>query len=143
MVWEINQGPIVSNTKVEKGKDRIRVFLSYSQDDKGPASELINQLNRQSHFSIFTSDKISAGENWQLKIKKELSKTDYFLVILSPASIHSKWVQFELGAAWGLNKLIIPVVTSEEVVKQIPLEFSHLKVIELKDLKENRTQSAR
>ena len=125
----------MNTSKVEKPKDSIRVFVSYAREDKGPASELISQLTRQSNIHIFTTDKMSAGENWQSKIKKELSKSDYFLVILSPASINSKWVQFELGAAWGLNKFIIPVVTNEEVVNRIPLELSHLKVIDIEDLK--------
>ncbi|HZE63679.1 MAG TPA: toll/interleukin-1 receptor domain-containing protein [Pyrinomonadaceae bacterium] len=125
----------MNNSKEEKPKDSIRVFVSYAREDKGPASELIGQLSRQSNFHVFTTDKMSAGENWQSKIKKELSKSDYFLVILSPTSIESKWVQFELGAAWGLNKFIIPVVTSEEVINRIPLEFSHLKVIDIEDLK--------
>jgi hypothetical protein len=44
-------------------------------------------------------------------------------------------VQFELGAAWGLNKFIIPVVTSEDVIRILPVELSREGVIELSQLK--------
>jgi hypothetical protein len=126
----------MSSKKEEKGKADVRIFVSYAAEDTGPATELISQLTRQPNFHVFTTDRISAGGNWRSKIKKELSQSDYFLVLLSPTSIQSKWIQFELGAAWGLNKFIIPVVTSQEVVNQIPLELGDLQIIELKHLKE-------
>lgn len=119
----------------DKSKN-IHIFLSYAMEDSVYATELINSLSQQPNLHVFTSDKISAGENWRSKIKRELSKSDFFLVLLSPTSVHSKWVQFELGAAWGLNKFIVPVVTSPDVVSRIPLELGDLQVIELKDLKE-------
>ena len=125
----------MSSKKEDKNRDNISIFVSYAKEDSGPAAELMSQLARQSNFHIFTASKISAGENWRSKIKKELSQSDYFLVLLSPTSVQSKWVQFQLGAAWGLNKFIIPVVTSQDVVHRIPLEFGNLHVIELKDLK--------
>jgi hypothetical protein len=125
----------MSSKKENKNKDSISIFVSYAKEDSGQAAELMSQLARQPNFHIFTTSKISAGENWRSKIKKELSQSDYFLVLLSPTSVQSKWVQFELGAAWGLNKFIIPVVTSQDVVHRIPLEFGNLHVIELKDLK--------
>jgi hypothetical protein len=124
----------MSLKKEDKNKNNINIFVSYALEDSGPAAELMSQLARQPKFQVFTTDKISAGQNWRSKIKKELSQSDYFLVLLSPTSVQSKWVQFELGAAWGLNKFIIPVVTSQDIVDQIPLEFGNLHVIELKDL---------
>lgn len=123
----------MSAKKQEKGN--IRVFVSYASEDSLAAKDLIRHLARKPNFHIFTDNRISAGEDWQSKIKKELSQTDYFLVLLSPTSLQSSWVQFELGAAWGLNKFIIPVVTSKDVMSSVPLEFKDLQVIQLKDLK--------
>ncbi|HKB68974.1 MAG TPA: toll/interleukin-1 receptor domain-containing protein [Pyrinomonadaceae bacterium] len=125
----------MTSKKEDKDRDNIRLFVSYAKEDSSQAAELMSQLARQPKFHVFTASKMSGGENWRSRIKKELSRTDYFLVLLSPTSVQSKWVQFELGVAWGLNKFIIPVVTSHDVVHRIPLEFEGLKVIELKDLK--------
>lgn len=118
-----------------KDKAKRRVFVSYAIEDSAYASELINSLAQQPNLHVFTTDKMSAGENWRLKIKRALSDSDFFLVLLSPTSVQSKWVQFELGAAWGLNKPIIPVVTSHEVVNRIPLDLGELHVVDLDELK--------
>jgi hypothetical protein len=125
----------MSSKKEDRNKNDIKVFVSYAMEDRGQAAALVDQL--ATNFQVFSASKMSAGENWQSKIKKELSKSDYFLVLLSPISVRSKWVQFELGAAWGLNKFIIPVVTSKDVINQIPLEFTNLRVLLLQDLKSN------
>jgi hypothetical protein len=99
------------------------------------------ELGKQPNVHVFTSDKMSAGENWRSKIKKTLSESDFFLVLLSPTSVQSRWIQFELGVAWGLNKFIIPIVTSHDVVDRIPLELGGLPVLEMKHLKKPRAIS--
>jgi predicted nucleotide-binding protein len=126
-------------TLKDKAKPDINIFISYASEDSGHAAKLIQGLAKQPNLHLFTSNKISAGENWQSRIKKELSKSDFFLVLLSPTSVDSKWVQFELGAAWGLNKFIIPIVTNHEVVKRIPLDLARLHVIEIDQLKTSDT----
>src|SRR5437762_1478510 len=106
---------MMSKNKEEKGKKSIRVFVSYSMEDSAYANELLNYLAQQPNINVFTSDKLSAGAKWQSVIRQKLSSSDYFLVLLSPASINSKWVQFQLGLAWGLNKTIIPITTDREI----------------------------
>lgn len=125
----------------DKAKQDIRIFLSYASEDSNSATELINELGKQPNVHVFTSDKMSAGENWRSKIKKTLSESDFFLVLLSPTSVQSRWIQFELGVAWGLNKFIIPIVTSHDVVDRIPLELGGLPVLEMKHLKKPRAIS--
>ncbi len=119
----------------DKAKQNIRIFLSYASEDSNRATELMNELAKQPNVDVFTSDKMSAGENWRTKIKEALSESDFFLVLLSPTSVRSRWIQFELGVAWGLNKLIIPIVTSHDVVDRIPLNLAELPVLEMKQLK--------
>jgi hypothetical protein len=119
----------------DKAKQNIRIFLSYAAEDSNRATELMNELAKQPNVHVFTSDKMSAGENWRAKIKKALSESDFFLVLLSPTSVSSRWIQFELGVAWGLNKLIIPIVTSRDVVDRIPLNLAELPFLEMKQLK--------
>lgn len=126
---------MMSKNKVEKGKQSIRVFVSYSMEDSAYANELLNHLAQQPNISVFTSDQLSAGEKWQAVIRQKLSASDYFLVLLSPASINSKWVQFELGLAWGLDKTIIPIITDREIIHKIPLDLRNLQVLDLDALR--------
>jgi hypothetical protein len=122
-------------SKKEKTKRDIRIFLSYAREDRNKAEQVIKQLATQPNIHVFTVNQMSAGENWKDRIKKELAKSDFFLVLLSPASIRSKWVQLELGAAWGLDKFIIPIVTSRDLVSKLPLEFTGTPVVDMEYLK--------
>lgn len=122
-------------SKREKTKRDIRIFLSYAHDDRNKAEEVIKHLATQPNFHVFTANQMSAGENWKDRIKKELAKSDFFLVLLSPTSIRSKWVQFELGAAWGLDKFIIPIVTSRDLVSKLPVKLAGTAVVEMEHLK--------
>lgn len=126
---------MMSKNKAEKGKRNVRVFVSYAMEDSASANELLNYLAQRSDINVFTSDKLSAGEKWQSVIRQKLSESDYFLVLLSPASINSKWVQFELGLAWGLDKTIIPVTTDREIIPKIPLDLRNLQVLDLDALR--------
>ena len=109
--------------------------MSYASEDRSSAEEVIKHLTTVPNLQIFNDNSISAGEDWESIIRRELDKSDYFLVLLSPASIRSKWVQFELGAAWGLDKFIIPVVTTHDVISKIPVDLAGLRIIEMESLK--------
>ena len=107
----------------EKGKRALHVFLSYAAADREYARKLFNLLSQRSNLHIFNLEGLSAGEAWESKLKDELSQCDIFIVLLSSNSVNSKWVLSELGAAWALNKLIIPVVTNTEVLSKIPMDL--------------------
>jgi len=130
---------MMSKNKEEKGKQNIRVFVSYSMEDSTYANELLNHLAQQPNINIFTSDRLSAGEKWQSVIRQKLSACDYFLVLLSPTSINSKWVQFELGLAWGLDKTIVPIITDPNIINKIPLDLRNLHVLDFGSLKSPET----
>src|SRR5436305_9259820 len=101
---------MMSKNKEEKGKQSIRVFVCYAMKDSDYANELLNHLAQQPNINVFNPNILSAGENWQSVIRQNISASDYFLVLLSPASINSKWIQFELGLAWVLDKTIIQII---------------------------------
>jgi len=124
----------MSKTK-EKGKHPFRVFVSYAMEDTFYAMELINSLNQSPKLRVVTSDKISAGENWSSKFKRKLSESDFFIILLSPTSVNSKWLLFELGAAWGLKKNIVTVTTSPDVINKLPVSLSDYRVIDLDQLR--------
>jgi len=118
----------------EKGKQTIRIFLSYVTADREYAHKLYSLLSKRPNLYIFTPEMLSAGEAWESILKKELSQSDIFVVLLSANSVDSEWVLHELGAAWALNKPIIPVVTHPEVFSKIPLTLRQIKLIEIKEL---------
>ncbi|MFQ6115033.1 MAG: toll/interleukin-1 receptor domain-containing protein [bacterium] len=121
-------------TQKEKRKQTLRIFLSYALVDRIYAHKLRSLLSRRANLHIFTTEMLSAGEDWESKLKEELSRCDIFVVVLSPNSVNSKWVLHELGAAWAINKPIIPVVTHPEVFSEIPVALSKFQLIETNEL---------
>ena len=47
---------------------------------------------------------------WEEEIRNALIGAYAAIIILTPNSIHSKWVMCEAGACWALNKPLIPVI---------------------------------
>ncbi|MGA9995813.1 MAG: toll/interleukin-1 receptor domain-containing protein [Pyrinomonadaceae bacterium] len=115
-------------------KEMRRIFLSYASVDKACATLLRKLLAHQPNLRIFTNDSLSAGENWESKLKSELTSCDLFVVLVSPASVESDWVLHELGAAWGLGKPIVAVTTHPEVSSKIPVALSEIRLIDIKDI---------
>lgn len=113
-----------------------KIFLSYSKTDAIYARDIRNILLQKSNINIFSNEMLSAGEDWETKLKDELKRCDFFVVILSPKSINSNWILHELGAAWALGKQIIPIVTHRELMKQMPLLLRDMNALTINDLKD-------
>ena len=124
-----------------KGEPTLRVFLSYEQSDRPYADRLRHLLSQAQGIGhrIFTTDSLSAGEDWSNKLREEIAGSDVFLVLLSPSSARSKWVLQELGAAWALNKPIIPVLTHPELSVKPPVELSDARIVSLESLESPET----
>lgn len=120
----------------EKERQTLRIFVCHSVEDKEDAKQLIKHLLVSfSNVHIFTADGLSAGQNWQSIVKREISRSDVFVVLLSPTSLASSLVLSELGAAWGLGKPIIPVITEPGIISRLPMTLSNSQVLNLEDIK--------
>lgn len=119
----------------EKSKKPLQVFISSAQEDKASVDEFLKRLSTQHpNLRIFSSDQLSAGENWLPRLKRELSKSDIFIVFLSPTSITSELVLSLSGAAWALNVPIVPIVTQQEITSRLPVTLANVPVIDIKKL---------
>jgi hypothetical protein len=76
-----------------------RVFISHSRQDKPFVRKLVEQL-RQHHLKLwFDEQEIKVGQSIVTRISEGLKDSDYLMVILSRASVASRWVREELNAA--------------------------------------------
>jgi hypothetical protein len=118
-----------------KEKDKmLRIFLSYAEADRESARKLQRLLARRLNLRVFTTDMLSAGENWRTKLRRELTQCNIFMVVLSPDAMDSNWVLQELGGAWALEKPIVPVVSQPEILSRVPVPVDEESLIEIKDL---------
>jgi tetratricopeptide (TPR) repeat protein len=74
-----------------------RAFLSYSTDDQEYVAEVATLLGRYQANVDFTS--FRPGEDFRDAIRRTLDLSQVFVFFVSPTSLSSSWVQFELGEA--------------------------------------------
>ena len=111
-----------------------KVFISYSDVDIVAARKLRNLLVYQANADVFDAENLSASDNWESELRDGLSSADVVVALLTPTSVHSKWVLFEVGVAWALGKRIIPVITRRDVLNNMPVSLASAHAIELAEI---------
>lgn len=89
------------------------VFLSHSNKDR-PFAEKIAAVLRDHTVPVwYSKTNIVGAQQWQDEIGVALARCDWFLAILSPHSVKSKWVRLELQYALNeerYNNRIVPIL---------------------------------
>ena len=73
----------------------------------GVANEICEQL-RNYNLRVFCAAGLPAGASWNDEIRQNLIKSRVAALLISPHSLRSKWVDYEIGACWALQKTVIP-----------------------------------
>ncbi len=82
---------------------------------------------------FMSSDKfqVYAGKRWLDRIMQELGEAKVVVLMLSKQSVERPWVNFEAGAAWTRNMVIIPVCYGGQRKKDLPKPYSSLQAVDL------------
>jgi hypothetical protein len=102
-----------------------KLFISYASNDREFAEKLKVELESLGHFPWWFDEGVGLGQKWQEAILDQLKKVDALIILVSEASMHSNWVNHELGAALAYSEergspAIIPVVLDQTPLS-IPL----------------------
>jgi TIR domain len=89
--------------------DRLRIFLSYSLDDREFAERLRAAMNEE-NVEVWDPVSVSAGDKFQDSIDDALKQADVFVYVIPEREGSGKWSLFELGAAKALGKRIVAVL---------------------------------
>ena len=96
-----------------------RIFISHSHKDNEFGVKLVEDLRRvlgdESAVWYDARGGLQGGDTWWRKIMQELRTRNTFIVVLSPDSVASGWVNSEIDLAWRQKhspsgKLIIPLL---------------------------------
>lgn len=120
-------------SKAPKRKHLPTVFLSHSSGDEELVRR-VRDLLRRVDVRVFAVDDLSAGENWAARVRNELTNADAVVVLLTPKAVVSDWVLQEIGAAWALQKPVIPIVTESGLLSRLPVKLRTVQTLEAKDL---------
>lgn len=76
----------------------MKIFISYSHEDKSPVQRIATRLEEAGHDVWIDSLKLRVGDNIQNKIGEGLESADLLIVVVSKNSFRSSWVQKEFSA---------------------------------------------
>jgi TPR repeat protein len=89
-------------------RDKLRVFISYSRDDRRFADQLDAALNACGFECVIDRHGISGGEDWKRRLSGMIREADTVVFVLSPTSARSEICAWEVGEAARLGKRILP-----------------------------------
>jgi len=98
----------------------MNVFISYSSTDKELARQIADAL-RNASFQVWNDTQIFPGDNWAELIANELRESDAMVVLLTPNSVDSPYINAEVGYALGeqgYKGRVIPVLAAPS--EQLP-----------------------
>jgi hypothetical protein len=86
------------------------VFLSYSSDNSSEARTVSDAITHSGKRVFLAETSIQPGHDFEDAIRKALKGSREVWLLVSPQSMKSEWVTTEWGAAWTLEKKIIPIL---------------------------------
>lgn len=100
-----------------------RVFITYSHDDKQWVRRFADALKKL-HVSVWFDEwEVEPGDSLPASMEKGLRESDAIVAVLSPEYFRRPYVFFELGAALGMRKRLIPIVPPKTEAQMIPFDL--------------------
>jgi len=90
------------------------VFISHATKDKDILNKLLRLLQRNCSNTVtffLSSDgqSVQFGSNWVYSIEKALNECNLLLSFISPNSVKSQWLLFEMGVAYSRKIKVVPI----------------------------------
>ena len=102
-----------------------KVFLSYAREDAGAAKRLADCIGAAGH-DVWWDQQIQGGSRFSTEIDRELKSAEAVVVLWSPDSVESAWVQDEAAEGRDTNRLV-PVCLNGS---RPPLGFRQFHTVE-------------
>lgn len=114
----------------------MKIFVSHSSADKRIAEAFVGLLRAALPLSAkdirctsVDGYKLAAGTNSDEQLRREVFEAQAFLALLSPTSIQSIYVMFELGARWGAKRYLAPVMVAGLVPSALKAPLSAIHAV--------------
>jgi hypothetical protein len=114
----------------------IKIFLSHSGSDVDLAVLLIEFIrlsldlkSDEIRCSSVDGYRLSAGVNIDEQLRHEIFESTVLIGLISQDSLQSTYVLFELGARWGAQKPIIPLLVSDLKIDKLAPPLSGLNAL--------------
>lgn len=90
-------------------KYKYDVFISYAAKNQEQAKRIYRELSKKGLKCFMAEKTIETGVQFTNEIKEALLKSRELCFLFTPESKKSMWILAELGAAWVLDRRIVPI----------------------------------
>ena len=104
----------------------LSIFISHSSNDVEIAALLVELLRKALHLSSedirctsVDGYRMQAGATINERLRAEVHDAELLIGLITPHSLASAYVIFELGARWGAEKPMIPLLASGATPKHL------------------------
>lgn len=94
MTPKCNRLPTLSAATLDRVPNEV--FLSHSSQDRPFVRPLVDALRRHGIPVWYSETNIQGAQQWHDEIGAALQRCDWFVLVLSPHAVESKWVKREL-----------------------------------------------
>jgi hypothetical protein len=106
-----------------------KVFISYSRKDIAIVRQLANDLEKADFDVWWDISDLKGGDAWMRTIQMALKASKYCVVVLSPNSVESEWVEKEYTYAISRATKIIPIISK---TCEVPLALGNIHHIDFR-----------
>jgi len=122
----------------------VDVFVSHSSRDEQLANALIKVLEAafgkiKIRCSSVPRYRFTVGGDYRAQLRAEVDQSTVFIALLTPASLRSSEVLFEIGARWGADKLLLPLLASGATPALLSGLLRVLQGVELENYEDLKT----
>jgi hypothetical protein len=111
-----------------------QIFISHAGRDTQFARALSQALESEG-LATWNVSLARTTEPIQRELEEALKSSSWYVILLSDDALDSSWVNFELGAAVGQGKHVLPVYLSERARRRSPSVLSDVRGIRAVDLR--------
>lgn len=116
--------------------EELDVFISHSSKDADVAEVLIELIRAAldiPHAKIRCTSvdgyRLPSGVSTDEQLQKEVRNSRCFIALLTPSSLQSPYVLFELGARWGAKLRLIPLLAKGSSAASLRMPLSALNAL--------------
>lgn len=124
--------------RIENRDQKIRVFISYSHEDKELVAKLVSILDKNKLEPLWT-EKLTGGSGFDEQIKVFIEHAHVLMPVLTKSSMAKGWVHQEIGYAMGIHTPVFPVTTENivpggmlQMIQATKIDLNHVEDVEKK-----------
>lgn len=105
-----------------------QIFISYSRRDLPFVERLASDLKGNGFEVWYDVSRLRGGARWRTEIQNAIKNSQFVVVVLSPDSVESEWVEREFLFSSNLKRKIIPLLYRP---CELPLNYLNLNYIDV------------